>query len=85
MRTNFVGRSAVSAMTQTPASGPFGPVTTPPMSSASMGTLGGGDWRAPVMETARMTRHPIANRPAFALRNVFMVGLLLACRMVLDS
>src|SRR5688572_17653438 len=33
MRTNFVGRSFVSAMTHTPASGPFGPVTTPPMSS----------------------------------------------------
>ena len=34
MRTNFVGRSEVSAMTQTPASGPAGPVTAPPMSSA---------------------------------------------------
>ena len=28
----------VSAITQTPASGPFGPVTTPPMSSSSMAT-----------------------------------------------
>src|SRR5215210_2165720 len=33
MRTNFVGRSFVSAITHTPASGPRGPVTTPPMSS----------------------------------------------------
>src|SRR6516164_266071 len=32
MRANFVGRSVVSAMTQTPASGPFELVTTPPMS-----------------------------------------------------
>src|SRR5262245_25877428 len=38
MRANFVGSSLVSAMTQTPASGPFGLVTTPPISSASMGT-----------------------------------------------
>ena len=30
----------VSAITQTPASGPFGPVTTPPRSSASMRTAG---------------------------------------------
>src|SRR5215213_7876225 len=29
-----VGRSLVSASTQTPASGPLGPVTTPPMSFA---------------------------------------------------
>src|SRR5436190_1889729 len=33
MRTNLVGRSLVSAITHTPASGPFGPVTTPPISS----------------------------------------------------
>src|SRR5436190_16854947 len=38
MRTNFVGRLVVSAMTQTPASGPLGPDTTPPMSSASTAT-----------------------------------------------
>src|SRR6516225_172043 len=36
MRANFVGRSFVSAMTQTPASGPFVLVTTPAMSLASM-------------------------------------------------
>src|SRR5215831_17125933 len=29
---NLVGRSVVSAITQTPASGPFGPLTTPPRS-----------------------------------------------------
>src|ERR1019366_2764557 len=32
----LVGRSLVSAMTQTPASGPCAPVTVPPISSASM-------------------------------------------------
>src|ERR1700675_4160414 len=34
MRTYLVGKSLVSAITQTPASGPFAPVTTPPISSA---------------------------------------------------
>src|SRR5215470_6610792 len=40
MRANLVGRSVVSAITQTPASGPFDPLTTPPMSSASIATCG---------------------------------------------
>src|SRR5262245_39903946 len=35
---NFVGSSVVSAITHTPASGPDGPRTTPPMSSLSMAT-----------------------------------------------
>src|SRR6185503_9740596 len=34
MRTYFVGKSLVSAMTQTPASAPLAPVTTPPMALA---------------------------------------------------
>ena len=34
-----VGKSVVSATTQTPASGPFDLVTTPPMSSASIATV----------------------------------------------
>src|SRR5918992_682241 len=38
MRANLVGRSVVSAITQTPASAPFALVTTPPMSSLSMRT-----------------------------------------------
>ena len=43
LRANRVGSSVVSAITQTPASGPLALVTTPPMSSASMGTgLGHG-------------------------------------------
>src|SRR5262252_9771994 len=36
-----VGRSVVSAITHTPASGPFGPVTTPPMSVAPTLTAAG--------------------------------------------
>src|SRR5690349_2875261 len=39
MRANFVGRSVVSAMIQTPASGPFEPLTTPPISLARTSTL----------------------------------------------
>src|SRR5262245_40772986 len=39
MRANFVGSSVVSAITQTPASGPFALVTTPPMSSGSIATV----------------------------------------------
>src|SRR5678810_734092 len=35
-----VGRSRVSAMTQTPASGPRAPETTPPISSLSIVTAG---------------------------------------------
>src|SRR5260221_4550935 len=38
MRMKRTGRSRVSAITKTPASAPFGPVTTPPMSSLSMVT-----------------------------------------------
>src|SRR5678815_1933955 len=41
-----VGSSVVSAITQTPASGPFGPVTTPPMSSPSIATDAPGACRA---------------------------------------
>jgi len=36
---NFVGSSDVSAITHTPASGPFELVTTPPMSSGSIATV----------------------------------------------
>src|SRR6266576_5980072 len=38
MRMKRTGRSRVSAITQTPASGPFALVTTPPMSSLSIRT-----------------------------------------------
>jgi hypothetical protein len=36
IRANFVGSSVVSAITQTPASGPLALFTTPPMSSSSI-------------------------------------------------
>src|SRR3989440_12195750 len=42
MRTNFVGRSWVSAITHTPASGPFGPVTAPAMSAGAVVTAWAG-------------------------------------------
>src|SRR5215470_15619704 len=38
-----VGRSIVSAMTHTPSSGPFGPETTPPISSGSRATAVAAD------------------------------------------
>jgi hypothetical protein len=37
---NFVGKSVVSAITQTPASGPFDPLTVPPISLAETLTTG---------------------------------------------
>ena len=67
MRANLVGRSAVSAMTQTPASGPFGPVTTPPMSSASMATACAAlFWRA--LSVTRVPRKTTDARPRIAER-----------------
>src|SRR6184192_1623914 len=39
MRTNLVGRSCVSAITQTPASGPLGPVTTPARAAGPIGIV----------------------------------------------
>src|SRR6188768_1702199 len=58
MRTNRVGRSAVSAITQTPASGPRASVTTPPMSSWSI-AIAAADW-----PTAVEPRQAIAERPS---------------------
>ncbi|PYM11876.1 MAG: hypothetical protein DMD81_25695 [Candidatus Rokuibacteriota bacterium] len=43
IRANFVGSSVVSAMTQTPPSGPLGPETTPPMSLPPIVIPGGAD------------------------------------------
>src|SRR4051794_34684483 len=39
---NRTGKSRVSAITHTPASGPLGPVTTPPISSLSIATAAAG-------------------------------------------
>src|SRR5215468_5414990 len=80
MRANFVGRSVVSAMTQTPASGPFGPVTTPPMSSASMATaVWARSWAG---ARARSPATPIAATLKYSLV-LSLIGALLVdcCRM----
>src|SRR6266540_638263 len=56
---NRVGRSVVSAITQTPASGPDALVTTPPRSASPTVTPGGADcWAlscAPEMESSAAT------------------------------
>jgi hypothetical protein len=57
---NFVGRSVVSAITHTPASGPFELVTTPPMSSESIATV------APFLCCASTQVSEAASRPATA-------------------
>src|SRR5687767_1134985 len=64
---NFVGRSVVSAITHTPASGPFVLVTTPPMSSGSRATVAAGRCRAltQVNEVARTTAAANDARPGF--------------------
>src|SRR5256885_5481879 len=50
---NLVGSSVVSAITQTPASGPLLLVTTPPMSSLSAATVGGACDAPMAMPSAR--------------------------------
>jgi hypothetical protein len=67
IRTNRVGRSVVSAITQTPASGPEAPVTTPAMSSLSIGIASAAEGRAlpaPTSERATPTARP-RPRPNF--------------------
>src|SRR5687768_4701471 len=82
MRTNFVGRSVVSAITQTPASGPLGPVTTPPMSSASMRTAAAVFWALMLpAEAARNAPKATATMPRYRtrfVRSVFPMGTLLS-------
>src|SRR5687768_18447974 len=76
MRTNFVGRSVVSAITQTPASGPLGPVTTPAMSSASTGTP---CWTLSIPMIRAPETAPTSNRPPNVNRppTVVIIALLL--------
>src|SRR5882672_10913267 len=64
---NFVGRSVVSAITQTPASGPLGPVTTPPMSFAPTLPVPGVLWHA-----ARSAARAAATTPRYKAFLVFM-------------
>ena len=65
------GRSRVSAMTQTPASGPSGPVTTPPMSSGSIATSAAAcsarETEADAAAMARATLNP-AETSTYRLR-----------------
>src|SRR6185312_15052050 len=62
----LVGRSPVSAITQTPASGPFDPVTTPPISVAPMLTAGCCA-RAGSMANAATAADSIALRQMFSI------------------
>src|SRR5262245_29814128 len=78
MRANLVGRSVVSAMTQTPASGPAGPVTTPPMSSPSICTAAPPPcWALGLSAepTQTMAKRATAS-PRYAPSFVFMAPLL---------
>src|SRR6266853_4491449 len=64
---NFVGRSFVSAITQTPASGPLGPVTVPLM---SLVPLPGPPW---VLRHAfRSAARAVAAMPRYKVFFVFM-------------
>src|SRR3954463_15025668 len=81
--TNFVGSSVVSAITQTPASGPLGPVTTPPRSS-------GSTWTAPspaacsarvcAIATTSIAASSAATNPDPKTRFVFMARSPVDCR-----
>src|SRR5215831_1447154 len=72
---NFAGRSVVSAITQTPASGPFALVTTPPMSSLSIATVAAPFCCAwtPVKEATEVARtHATANKLNLGLTRNFI-------------
>src|SRR5439155_3433005 len=75
---NFVGRSVVSAITHTPASGPFALATTPPMSSLSIATVATPlccAW-TPLSEVHEAneaaTTHITANKPSLRLTRNFI-------------
>ncbi len=79
--TNLVGRSVVSAITQTPGSGPFALVTTPPMSSLPIETASPVDCCAfnPPSDATRIT--PAAMSPNRYKTLLLMVSHLLRGRM----
>src|SRR5262245_12540313 len=74
MRAKRVGSSVVSAITQTPASGPFELVTTPPMSSESIATAPGFCWASTQTNEAVISK--ATNRREARLKGVrgFMAG-----------
>src|SRR5688500_18658640 len=76
MRTNLVGRSDVSAMTHTPASGPAAPVTTPAMSSVSIGIVSAARRRASVAPARK--RAALAARPRPSLVRVDTLVVMLS-------
>src|SRR5262249_54053146 len=74
---NFVVRSLVSAITQTPASGPLAPVTTPPISSASIRTASAVCWPAVITGAAiQMRAAPTATTLEYSHRVILMARLL---------
>src|SRR5437764_759535 len=80
--TNFVGRSAVSAITQTPASGPAVLVTTPARSSASI-LMASPACRPAFIGAccaARISAKPAAIAPVCSTRLMVMSGSLLCER-----
>src|SRR6516165_10057227 len=78
---NLVGRSVVSAITQTPASGPFGPLTTPPISLSPMVTPAGAVCGAASCADERVSNKaapiaaPLKCRLAFGLIDALLVWL----------
>src|SRR5262245_35838608 len=74
MRIILVGKLVVSAMTQTPASGPLAPVTTPPMSSLSMATEPPFCWPEPTWTTAATTNKVIASGANPQRKTVLVIG-----------
>src|SRR5207248_9237111 len=64
MRVNGVGRSVVVAITQTPASGPPGPVTPPPTSSLSIATEPLRGWARATVRNVEPAASAAASTPA---------------------
>src|SRR5262245_64194471 len=74
MRIILVGKLVVSAMTQTPASGPLAPVTTPPMSSLSMATEPPSCWLEPTWTAAATMNNVIASGADPQRKTVLVIG-----------
>ncbi|MBA3585106.1 MAG: hypothetical protein H0W36_11375 [Gemmatimonadetes bacterium] len=72
---NFVGRSEVSAITHTPASGPLAPVTTPAMSSRSI-VVSPGTSCAPRVQPAQSSAEAATVTTAKSAFVVFICQLL---------
>src|SRR5215813_6920838 len=70
----LVGRSVVSAITHTPASGPFGPRTTPPISVAPTLTVAGCCATTVVGATPNARAMATAATPKYKLFCVFMLS-----------